>query len=181
VHSMEDNQQSTEEVTQATCDNNSGGGWMFPALLLIVLGVALWFGQQPSANKVESETGTSPAAAWTPSLLPEGETVGLKIDFGNGASKDIAALPWQAGMTLEMLMHKAADFRPGITFTQQGSGELGFLTSLDGLGNQGPAGRNWQYRVNDKHGQMSFCLQPLKPGDQVLWGFASGEYDDGSE
>ncbi len=151
------------------------GGWVFPVLLLVVLGVAAWFGKREPASKVVTERGTPTIAAWVPSPRPEGETVGLTIDFGNGASKRFEALPWREGMTLEQLMAEASEFRPGISFTQKGAGKMGFLTSLEGLENQGVDGRNWQYRVNGKHGKMSFCLQPLEVGDQVLWGFTFAE------
>jgi len=172
---MEDDTLCTDAVDQLNSNSKPSGGWVFPVLLLLVLGVAVWIAQRESPNKAKSEAGSLVITAWTPSPQPEGETVGLMVDFGNGASKHFTDLPWQSGMTLEKLMHIATDFRPGIAFSQQGSGELGFLVSLDGLENQGAGGRNWQYRVNGEHGQMSFCLQPLEPGDQVLWGFALEE------
>lgn len=152
----------------------STGGWAFPALLAVLLLGALWFlrtrpqVEQPSADR-------STPAEWAPSPRPQGETVALEIDFGNGASKQFAALPWREGLTVADLLQAAAEFRPGIAFTQKGEGETGFLTALDGLKNGGAGGRNWRYEVNGQHGQASFCLQQLEPSDRVLWKFAGEE------
>jgi hypothetical protein len=39
--------------------------------------------------------------------------------------------------------------------------------------NEGAGGRNWTYRVNDKHADRSFAVYELQPGDHVLWTFAT--------
>jgi len=54
---------------------------------------------------------------------------------------------------------------------QKGSGESAFLTTIDGIENQGDAGHNWTYSVNGKHADRSFEIYKLEPGDQVLWTF----------
>ncbi len=172
---MKDGHENTARIAQPNDEKKSRGGWAFPALLFVVLVVAAWLGRQESESKATQERGEPATTAWTPSPQAVGETVGLTIDFGNGATKQFAALPWRKGLTIEHLMQLAADYRPGITFSQQGQGEKGLLASIEGLKNQGAGGRNWLYRVNGKHGKMSFCISPLEPGDQVLWGFAIKE------
>ena len=55
--------------------------------------------------------------------------------------------------------------------SQKGSGESAFLTTIDGIENQGDTGHNWTYSVNGKHADRSFEIYKLEPGDQVLWTF----------
>jgi len=145
---------------------------MFPVLLAVVLLAAAGVAQLRS--KSEKASGPTPTE-WSPSPLPQGETVELAIDFGNGARQQFEALPWREGLTVEKLMQEAARYRPGIHFTQHGEGEAGLLQSIEGLKNQGGSGRNWTYEVNGQYAETGFCLQKLEPGDRVLWKFAGGE------
>ena len=147
---------------------------MFPLLLLVVLLVALGAVLLNRFFVAGGDTSTTDAE-WTPAARPTGETVRLEIDFGNGASREFAALPWQPEMTVGDVMETARDFRPAIRFTQQGEGESGFLTSLEGVANEGSGERNWRFSVNDRIGETSFCVAPVAAGDQVLWEF-TGEY-----
>ncbi|MCH7751799.1 MAG: hypothetical protein IH898_06550 [Planctomycetes bacterium] len=154
--------------------NQSHGGWVFPALLAMVLLVSVGIvlgNRQPGPQSASPET----TANWTLSDEPQGSTVALEIDFGNGAKKQFAALPWRTGMTVADLMGQASKFRPGIEFDQHGEGASGLLTAIDGLKNEGSGGRNWRYRVDDRYGEVSFCLQPIEPGMRVLWEFATGD------
>jgi len=153
---------------------DSSGGWMFPGLLVVVLVVAVGFAKFGPASS-DTASSSSPSADWSPSVRPQGEIVGLTIDFGNGSKQLFEALPWREGLTVEDLMHQASRHRPGINFSQHGEGETGFLQSIEGLKNQGASGRNWMYEVNDRFAEMSFCLQKLEPGDRVLWKFAGQE------
>jgi hypothetical protein len=144
-------------------------------LLVIALLILLAF-----AGRVSHQPPTGPAGAtapWTPSPPAEGETVRLTIDFGNGATHEFAALPWQTEMTVADLLVSAQRFRPGIQFTQIGRGETGFLSALDGLANEGAGGRNWLYRVDGRHAHQSFCLEKLEPGSHVLWSFTDQQYN----
>ncbi len=156
----------------------SPSGWLFPILLVVLLLGLVMFGKRASDQTPRQHTG--PTAAWSPSPQPVGKTVSLSIDFGNGAKKEFAALPWQAEMSVADLLVAAQKFRPGIQFTQVGSGESGFLSSLDGLANEGAGGRNWLYQVNDQHAHVSFCLEKLDSGGHVLWSFTDELYNDGS-
>ncbi len=152
----------------------SGGGWVFPALLAGVLIVTWGVAQLGPTGKLSKRSGV-PAVAWLPTPQPQGETVAMTLDFGNGAKQLFEALPWHEGMTVEKLMREAALFRPGITFVQQGEQETGLLQSINGLKNQGGIGRNWKYEVNGRYATVGFCVQKLEPGDRVLWEFVDQE------
>ena len=155
-------------------DPPTGGGWVFPALLVVVLaGVAVI--ARLGTTDTRSTILEAAPTEWSPTARPLGETVALTIDFGNGAKLQFESLPWQKGMTVEKLLQAAVLYRPGIRFTQLGEGETGFLQSIEGLKNQGTIGRNWMYEVNGQTVAMSFCLQKLEPGDRVLWKFAGQE------
>ena len=172
VHSMEPMQSGTDETLQKS---RPGGGWLFPTLLAIVLMILFGLARLASNQRPQQEVGTTDA--WTPSPLPVGETIGLSVDFGNGAKKEFAALPWREEMTVADLLEAARRFQPGIRFSQIGSGESGLLNSLDGLANEGAGGRNWLYRVDDRHAHVSFCLEKLEPGMHVLWTFTDEQYN----
>ena len=165
--------QSGTDGTQPT--PRCSGGWLFPALLAIgLLGLLLitrWTPSQPPLRLTVSPD------TWVPTPQPTGETVSLTLDFGNGAKKEFAALPWQGEMTVADLLEQARKFRPGIEFTQVGQGESGFLTALDGLANEGGEGRNWIYRVDGRHANVSFCLEKIEPGTHVLWTFTDEQYN----
>ena len=106
--------------------------------------------------------------------MHDGYDVGASVTRKRFAASRLA-LPWHEGMTVAALLQEAVSYRPGIVFSQQGEAESGFLTSLDGLYNQGAGGPNWRYEVNGEYSDVSFCLQPLAPGDRVLWRFAAKE------
>lgn len=144
------------------------------ALVLFgVLLVARFRDEGQTVLPTGSDDATS--AAWTPAPRPEGQTVSMTIDFGNGARREFDALPWTEGLTLGQLMRRMADFRPALAYTQKGEGEMGFLTSLEGVANDGASGRYWFYAVDDDRGQASFDIQPLQPGARVLWVFKAAD------
>jgi len=174
---MEPQQSSPDEPSNETPPHrNKSESWAFPVLLMVLLlalvGLAKW------AENLQAPPAPSVAAAtWTPAPQPTGQTVRLTIDFGNGAKKEFAALPWQSDMTVADLLVAARQFRPNITFMQLGEGERGFLSSLDGLSNEGAGGRNWLYRVNGKHAHASFCVEKIEPGAHILWTFTDELYN----
>lgn len=159
------------------------GGRSLPWVLLVaaaIVGALLAAFRQRSSGDVEAPTTAdavvdAAAASWTPAPRPNGETVALVIDFGNGARREFAALAYRDGMTVGDLMRQARDFRPPIRFATKGEGEMSFLTSLENVGNEGGGGRNWLYSVDGKTGEMSFEICPLTPGAAVLWEFRQGE------
>ena len=95
------------------------------------------------------------------------ENVSLSIDFGDGRRQDFAALAWHEGMTVAELFGEAA----GIAIIQKGAGPGAFLTTIDGVANEGADGNNWTYKVNGQSGDRSFAVHELRPGDRVLWTF----------
>jgi hypothetical protein len=101
--------------------------------------------------------------------------VALAIDFGNGATREFAALPCRDGMTVADLLAAARDFQPSITYAQTGTQAHAFLTSLEGVGSQAVQGNFWFYEINGNRGTRSFGIQPLIPGDRVLWTFGPQE------
>jgi hypothetical protein len=155
------------------------GDRALPWVLLVAVAVVggLLIAYRPVTPPTGPHAATAAAsddAGWTPAPQPQGETVSLTIDFGNGARR-VWTLPWVAGMTVGDLMQRARDFRPGIAFDQRGAGEMSFLTSLEGVGNETGNGRYWLYSVDGRHGEVSFSIQPLEPGAVVLWEFRRGE------
>ncbi len=175
LHSMEPKQSSTGGTGESP---DHSGSWHFPLLLAVILILAIGIARLSSPPE-ERPTREPGGADWTPTSQPTGETVRLTIDFGNGARKVYDALPWQPEMTVADLMESAREFRPGIEFAQRGSGASGFLTSLDGLANEGTSGRNWIYRVDQQHAHQSFCLEKIEPGRHVLWLFTDQSYNEG--
>ena len=166
-----------EHRPTSTDEPKRNGSWVFP----VFLGIVLVATALVSRRLKQDNPGEMSAAAtnWTPSPAAQGETVRLTIDFGNGASLQYQALPWKEGLTVEDLLRSAQEFRPGITFSQKGEGKMGFLTSLDGLSNEGASGRNWTFQIDAKHGQQSFSVQELTPGQHVLWKFTADQYNMG--
>jgi hypothetical protein len=156
----------------------SGNSWTLPLVLAASLGIAAMV-----LMGFRQELGDGPRAGGSPEAKPswsrppdaQAETVALTIDFGNGAVREFAALPWREGMTVADLMAQAAKFSPGIRYSQQGEGPMSLLTSLDGIAGGTPADRFWLYEVNGQPGTMSFAVQELSAGDRVLWAFKPPE------
>ena len=146
--------------------------WLFPVLLALVLAGILVAPRFSGPDSPPGPSEKSQVSPWTPAPLPEGETVRLEIDFGNGARRVFSALPWRENMTVADVMTEARKFRPGIRFAQVGTGAGGFLTELEGLENEGSGGRNWLFDVAGQPATKSFCLQTAGSGELVLWRFA---------
>lgn len=143
-------------------------------VLAIVAAVLLVLRDAPPDGVAGRRSGTV-STAWAPEERPQGETVALEIDFGNGARRQFDALPWSAGMTVGDLLRQASQFRPAIVFEHDGVGAKAFLTSLEGVPNEGVNGRFWTYEVNGQFANASFDVQPLAAGDRVLWKFGAAE------
>lgn len=103
-------------------------------------------------------------------VAAEEATVELTIDYGDGVQKRFAALPWKEKMTAYDALKLASQHRRGIKETHTGSGESLFVTSIDGLNNEG-VGRNWLFEVNGAKADRSSGVYPLKAGDSILWRF----------
>ena len=103
-----------------------------------------------------------------------GETVRLVVEFGGEKTKTFEKIAWREGLTALDAMHQAKKGDGGITFKYRGKGSRAFLTSIDGVKNEGGGlkGRNWTYRVNGKLGKTSFAVRKLKADDVLTWKFA---------
>ena len=185
-----DDTPGNDPVDTGALGTQPAGPWLLPLLLGAVLtGLVLysqpWARESQSGNaRVEGEGSRSESLAaggasghggWVPAPRPVGKTVALSIDFGNGATREFAALPWRDGMTVADLMEVARLFRPSIHYMQKGSGAQAFLTALEGLAHQAKQDKYWFYEINGKRGIRSFGIQPLLPGDRVLWTFGPQE------
>jgi hypothetical protein len=139
--------------------------WRLPLLLAIVLAVIVLIvrplGRDPSTEPPQ----TLPENI---AVEPNAQNVRLTIDFGDDREPITTESRWHEGMTVADLLNG----EPSISVTSTGSDASAFLTSLGGVANEGAGGRNWTYRVNDKHADRSFAVYELQPGDQVLWTFA---------
>jgi hypothetical protein len=156
-----------------------GNSWTLPLVLMASLAITAML---LVAFRREFSNGQSAAGGsqddkpdWSQPADAETQTVALEIDFGNGAVREFAALPWREGMTVADLMAEAAAFSPEIRYTQQGEGAMALLTSLDGVANGTPADRFWLYEVNGQPGTVSFAVHKLSAGDGVLWAFKPPE------
>jgi hypothetical protein len=98
-------------------------------------------------------------------------TVRLTIDYGDGVQKTFVALPWRNQMTVFDALKEAEQHERGIRVQHTGSGVTIFITSIDGLDNEGARGRNWRYTVNDQPAGSSAGVMQLSQGDMVLWRF----------
>jgi uncharacterized protein DUF4430 len=117
------------------------------------------------------------ATTWATCPVAAGadDTIRLIVDYGDGASKTVANLPWAKGNTILDAM-KAATTRPhGISFSYTGSGDSAVLTKIDDVQNEGGgAGRkNWQYWVNGTYGDRSFAVFELQAQDTIVWRFTT--------
>jgi len=97
--------------------------------------------------------------------------VRLMIDYGDGSQKAFTSLAWKEKMTVFDAL-KAAEKHPhGIKVTHTGSGAGVFITAIDDLTNEGAAGRNWRYTVNDQPAGVGAGAMELKAGDAIVWRF----------
>jgi hypothetical protein len=139
--------------------------WRLPLLLAVVLAVILLTqvrGTRENSIKPENASANNDATA------PAIESVYLTINFGDGRPLINEAATWHEGMTVADLLNN----EPRISFATTGSGASAFLTEINGVANQGAAGRNWMYSVNGEHADRSFAVYELRPHDHVLWTFA---------
>jgi hypothetical protein len=105
---------------------------------------------------------------------PTGDAVALVIDFDDGQERRFQ-LAWRERMTVLDALEAAARRQRGITYVHRGSGEMAMITAIDGLANEGGAGRNWIYRVNGQLADKSCGVYEIRPKDVIFWTF--GSYD----
>jgi hypothetical protein len=142
--------------------------WLVAAALFGAV-VALMIDRQASTGDRGGSAGwTAPPAAGAPA-------VALAIDFGNGATREFGALPWKPGTTVGDLLREAGRFHPALEFAERGTGDMAFLTSLDGVANDPSIGRFWIYEINGRIAERGIGAQSLEAGDRVLWVFKESE------
>ena len=95
----------------------------------------------------------------------------LTIDYGDGAQKRFPMIPWQKEMTVLSALEWAAKHPRGIEIDVRGKKSTTLITKIDDLKNGGADNKNWVFRVNDKLGDRSCGVFPVKPTDRILWKF----------
>ena len=98
------------------------------------------------------------------------KTVSLIVDYGNGFERRYTTLPWTENMTALDATRLASKHKQGFAILVKGSGATAFVTSIDGVENEGQ-GKNWMYRVNGKKGDRSSGVYELRANDVVKWTF----------
>lgn len=97
--------------------------------------------------------------------------VTLTIDYGDGAQKRFPTITWRDKMTVLGALEWAAKHPHGIHFSGKGKGSTKLISKIDDLKNSGADGKNWVFRVNDKLGDRSCGVFPIKANDRILWRF----------
>ena len=108
-----------------------------------------------------------------PSLEPtaaESVQVSLKLDFqGQGENLELEMQVPGAATVFELLL--LAKSQGELSFESTGSGELAFVTSINGIENEKAGGSNWVFYVNDELASAGSGDYKLSESDKVLWKF----------
>lgn len=116
-----------------------------------------------------------------------GGTVELVVDYGNGARKSFANIPWSTGldnweMDVVDALAAARYISPGLTFrfamrgVDRGGRDMGSVVSIDDMGSD----QGWSIFVNDENrgseirritpaSVSTSGTHPIKPGDVVTF------------
>lgn len=148
--------------------HRSGAWWKLPLLLTIVF-VAILVARLSGCG--EQDHAGRPGNNAPPVADPEGRTVSLAIEFGDGRERQFEALPWHEGMTIDDALLAASRAPDRLTYSVRGYKERAMLTEIDKVANEGGGQRNWLYSVNGEKPEKSFAIYELHPGDRVLWVF----------
>lgn len=123
-----------------------------------------------------SEVGHAQDAAKKPSAEASSKvskTVALTIEFPGDVELHYKAIAFTDDMTVFDLISAAAKHSFPLRFKHTGSGEFAFLTEIDGVKNEGAAGKNWTYKVDGQRAKVGMGSMKLKEGNHVLWIFGS--------
>ncbi len=115
--------------------------------------------------------GCESAGQNRPNELPEKfskKTVAVSIGFGNRRAAKQFTVPYSDESTVLSILDRAQS-NGDLSIDYRGSGESAFVTSIDGIENQGADGDNWVYRVNGKLADRSCGIFAIKPGDEIAW------------
>jgi hypothetical protein len=107
-----------------------------------------------------------------PELQRDTGTVVLEVDFGEEKRPKSVDVVCSPDSTVLLSLERAQQLNK-ITFKHRGTGETVFVTSIDGIENEGGDGKNWIYKVNGKLGDKSAGVFFVKPGDKISWSFGS--------
>ncbi len=129
------------------------------AVLLLTCGLA-WSQTDSATTDSNQPDSAAPAKA---------ATVALTIDFGDGFEKRYTAIPYIESMTVLSVLEAARAHPHATSFSFRGQGATAFLKEIDGVRNEGAAGRNWIFYVNQEKGKESFGQRKLKASDVVMW------------
>lgn len=129
--------------------------------------------QESSATKEDSPPPTEKHSVKT--------TLKLTVDFSDGYEVSYDLIEWRRGMTVLDVMRDLSRHAHPLTFEFRGKGETAFLTSIQGVKNQGGEGGNWIFRVNGKLAKQGCGVTALEKGDTILWRFTGGNYNSSEE
>jgi len=104
-------------------------------------------------------------------VADDANVVRLTIDYGDGVQKTFTSLPWKEKMIVFDALQAAENHPRGIKVAHTGRGETIFISAIDDLANEGAAGRNWRYTVNEKPALVGAGAMKLKAGDEIVWRF----------
>ena len=95
-------------------------------------------------DAVTDMTSTSPGA------------VALTIDYGNGAHKSFAVIPWKEGIDVLDVLRTARSIEPGLVFefsvtlpSDRAGRQRGFIASIDGV-KADQTNQKWLVWINDR-------------------------------
>ncbi len=170
-----DSTPSADEAAQNKGDQAARAwrGYLLPILLAVVLAAILVSRLNPRRHDAAGKTDGRFAVSET------GESIGLEIDFGDGAFRRYFPIPWKDGITVADAMKLVRQHRHGVQFRYEGEGEKAMLVRIEEVQNQGgdEGARNWVYEVNGKRATVSFAVYRLAASDTVLWKFTFYDYN----
>lgn len=130
------------------------------AALISVVAISLFMVGCDSTKKLPAE------------LQRDTGTVTLEVDFGGDKrAKSITVVCSPDSTVLQSLERARAT--NDLKFESRGVGETAFLSSIDGVKNEGSDGKNWIYKVNGQLGDKSAGIYEVNPGDTVTWSFGT--------
>ena len=100
---------------------------------------------------------------------PQLQTVTLRIDYGDGFEKVYGSIEWRDGLTISDMMQHASQHAHPTKFQTRGKDATAFLSSIDGIENQGFRKKSWVFYVNGELGSASYAIARLVASDSVLW------------
>ena len=97
----------------------------------------------------------------------------LEIDFVGRKENLRIDVPCQPPLSVFQVLESAQE-QGNLTFESTGRGETAFISAIGGVKNEGAAGDNWVFRVNQQLGDRGSGVFQVNSGDQLLWTF--GKY-----